>query len=228
MDISFWYVFSTACFTIVVCVIKCNIPLGWPKWRGTRVCPGSAGTRRSAWSPWTPWQRAGSSEAVKQKVIYVWNVGKLHFLRNYRRTFQKDAFISHWKYEKMLFFYSKTILITEILQCSCVFVVYPGRRTACCPWCWWRAGWRGWSWAASCGGTTPATAPRPGQGDTGLQVTCWHSLRQVDTPGLPRQRGYHQQRPGHRRGGWTRLRHLVHHRSPQQRRCWSQGVASAA
>ena len=50
----------------------------------------------------------------------------------------------------------------------------------------------------------------------------------MDTPGLPRQRGYHQQRPGHRRGGWTGLRHLVHHRAPHQGGCWSQGVSSEA
>ena len=50
----------------------------------------------------------------------------------------------------------------------------------------------------------------------------------MDTPGLPRQRGYRQQRPGHRRGGWTGLRHLVHHRAPHQGGCWSQGVSSEA
>ena len=63
-----------ATFTIVVCVIcykvKYNIPLGWLRWRGTRVCPGSAGTRRSAWSPWTPWQRAGSGQVVTLSFIY--------------------------------------------------------------------------------------------------------------------------------------------------------------
>ena len=70
--------FSTGCFTlnyiatftIVVCVIKSNIPLGWLRWRGTRVCPGSAGTRGSAWSPWTPWQRAGSGQVVTLPFIY--------------------------------------------------------------------------------------------------------------------------------------------------------------
>ena len=62
----------------------------------------------------------------------------------------------------------------------------------------------------------------------GHLLTLTESLSQVDTPGLPPHRGYHQQRPGHRRGGWTGLRHLDHHRAPHQGGCWSQGVESVA